>query len=356
MADLLKIAMVGAGRRATGAWLPVISALTDQVQLVGVCNQGNARGEEAANQYGVRWYTTLERMLDEETPDLVAIAVNPPQTAKVALPVLAHGIHVVTETPIASQLDEADAMIAKAAETGAKLEVSENLYRVPRERLKRQMILDGVFGSVWRAHNENRTHNYHAVSLLRSYIGFDVPIRSVIGVQAEFPAAPHQYRGREVAKENARHAILKFENGALGIHAFTSLSFGSPLRGKSATYFYGERGMGWDDELVLLVGDDANRTLPIQRVTCEVEGQTVLDKMVAGEFVWDNPFTRYKLSDGLISVASGLMSLVEAVREDKPPEYGAYNGRIDREVDLAITQSHQQGHVPISDFGFRISE
>ena len=345
--EKLKIAMVGAGRRAAGGWLPVIAAFNDQLSLVGVCNTGNPRGKEAAEKYQTRWYTNLEQMLDEEKPDVVAVVVNPARTYEVAMPILERGISLVTETPVAARLDEADAMIAKAQETGAKLEVAENLYRVPQERLKRQMILEGVFGQVWRGQNDNRTHNYHAVSLIRSYIGFDVPIVSVIGVHGNFPTAPHLYRGQPTNKESAVHAIFKFANGALGIHSFSSLSFGSPVRGRSSTFFYAERGTGWDNELILLTSESENRTLTIERVTCEVDGQQVLDKMVAGEFVWDNPFTAYKLNDGQISIASELMSIVEAVREDKAPEYGALNGRIDREVDLAIGRSHEQGNVPV---------
>jgi predicted dehydrogenase len=345
--EKLRIAMVGAGRRATGGWLPVITTFDDQLELVAVCNTGNPRGEEAAGKYRTRWYTHSEKMLDKEKPDIVAIAVNPAQTYEVAMNILERGISLVTETPIAAQLEQADAMIAKAQETGAKLEVAENLYRVPQERLKRKMILEGVFGPVWRAQNDNRTHNYHAVSLIRSYIGFDIAITSVIGVQGEFPTAQHLYRGQPSNKERCRHAILKFDNGALGFHSFTSLSFGSPLRGRSSTFFYAERGMGWDNELILLTSDSENRVLQIERITREVEGQQVLDKMVAGEFEWDNPFTSYKLHDGQISIASELMSIVEAVRENKEPEYGALNARIDREVDLSISRSNEQGNVPI---------
>jgi len=345
--DKLRIAMVGAGRRGAGGWLPIIDAFQNQLELVAVCNTGNPRGEEAANKYDTPWYTNVEQMLDKAKPDIVAIAVNPARTYEVAMPTLERGISLVTETPIAAQLEQADAMIAKAKETGAKLEVAENLYRVPQERLKRKMILESVFGQVWRSQNDNRTHNYHAVSLIRSYIGFDVPIVSVIGVQGEFPTVQHLYRGQPTNKERSRHAIIKFANGALGFHSFNSLSFGSPIRGRSSTFFYAERGMGWDNELILLTSESENRVLQIERVTCEVDGQQVLDKMVAGEFMWDNPFTSYKLSDGQISIASELMSVVEAVREDKEPEYGALNGRIDREVDLAISRSHEQEHVAV---------
>ncbi|MFC1719091.1 hypothetical protein ACFL6S_35895, partial [Candidatus Poribacteria bacterium] len=83
-------------------------------------------------------------------------------------------------------------------------------------RIKRELILNGVFGNIWRGHNNSQTHNYHAVSLVRSYIGFDVPITRVIGVQGENPVQPHEYRGTTASTERSRNAIFFFENGALG--------------------------------------------------------------------------------------------------------------------------------------------
>ena len=327
--DQLKVAMVGAGRRAAGAWLPAIDVMSDQLRLTAVCNTGAARGEEQAAKYGVPWHTDVERMLDAERPDFVAIIVNPPQTHVVAAAALARGISVVMETPVASQLDDADALIALADEKGAHIEVAENLYRAPTERIKRELVLAGVFGRILRGHNNSRTHNYHAVSLVRSYIGFDVPITRVLGVEGAFDVEPHDYRGAQADKERSRHATFFFENGALGFSHFTSLAFGSPLRGVSSTEF---------------------RRIEIERVTCEVDGATTLDRFVADvtpEVVWENPFRQYAMNDGMITIASELASIMRAVRGEGPPEYGAANGRIDRQVDLAISESHRNGNVPV---------
>ena len=64
-------------------------------------------------------------------------------------------------------------MIASAQENDTKLEVNENYYRVPTERIKRKMILAGVFGKVNVAYNDFRGHGYHGIGLIRSYVGFD---------------------------------------------------------------------------------------------------------------------------------------------------------------------------------------
>jgi len=348
--DRLRVAVVGAGRRATGAWLPTIDALTDQLELVAVCNTGAPRGEEQANRYRAPWFHSVEAMLDKTKPDFVAVIVSPPQTHVVAGAALERGISVVTETPVASALEDADRLIALAAETGAHLEVAENLYRAPSERIKRELILDGVFGRVLRGHNNSRTHNYHAVSLVRSYIGFDVPIRRVVGIEAPFTVQPHDYRGTRTDAERSRHAIFFFEGGALGFSHFTSLAFGSPLRGISSTEFYGEKGMAVGDQLFVLASETERRPIDIRRVVCTAKGVETLDRLVADtdpEIVWENPFRDYPLNDGLVTIACQLGSIMRSVREGVPPEYGAVNGRIDRQIDLAISESHRNGNVPI---------
>jgi hypothetical protein len=105
--------------------------------------------------------------------------------------------------------------------------------------------------------------------------------------------------------------------------------------------------MGWDNELIIYEDETKARTLKIERINCHIDGVEVLDKLIAGEFVWDNPFKKYKISEGQLSIASELMSLVKAVRDKVEPEYGAINGRLDRAVDLAINKSHSEGNVPI---------
>jgi predicted dehydrogenase len=57
-------------------------------------------------------------------------------------------------------------MIQSAKQHGTKLEVNENYYRAPSERIKREMILAGVFGKVNAAYNEFRGHGYHRIGLI----------------------------------------------------------------------------------------------------------------------------------------------------------------------------------------------
>jgi len=348
--DKLNVAVVGAGRRAAGAWLPTIDIMKDQLNLVAICNTGASRGEEQANKYGVRWYKNVDQMLDKERLDFIAIVINPAQTYIVAKSILERGISYITETPVAANISDADMLIELAKTKGAYIEVAENLYRMPSERIKRELILHGIFGRIWRGHNNSLTHNYHAVSLIRSYIGFDVPIKRVIGIEGNFHVEPHDYRGAMTDNEYTRHETYFFENGALGFSHFTGLTWGSPLRGISSTEFYGEKGNAVGDKIFVLEDKKTKKAINIQRLTCNVDGMDVLDKLVADtnpEIIWDNPFKSYKINDGLVTIASELASIIRSVREKTDPEYGAINGRIDRQVDLAISESHSNGNVPV---------
>ena len=101
-------------------------------------------------------------------------------------------------------------MIESAKQHGTKIEVNENYYRVPSERIKREMILAGVFGKINVAYNEFRGHGYHGIGLIRSYVGFDNEPLRVFGVPKELHSA-----GAPLA---ARSADTRLRRVAAGHH------------------------------------------------------------------------------------------------------------------------------------------
>jgi predicted dehydrogenase len=265
------------------------------------------------------------------------------------------GLHALLETPIAPDLADADAIIAEATARGLKVEVAEQYYRRPMERLKRLLIEAGVFGRVLVAYNDFMGHGYHGVSLIRSYIGFQVPIVAVSGVTGGFPVAPHYawidqtFGPRD---EQWEHAILRFQDGRLGFFNWSSISYDSGLRWLRATKFFAEKGMAVGDRLTLLTpdGKDAQR-IEIERHVHNVGGMETLSELVADTappLAWRNPFRAYYMDDEMIAVADCVLSLVRAIREDRPPEYGAEQARLDQEVTLAMRESARRGGEPVN--------
>ena len=191
------------------------------------------------------------------------------------------------------------------------------------------------------AFNDFRGHGYHGVGLIRSYVGFDnEPVR-VIAVTKKYEVEKHIWRGQEANSENWQHAIIEFADGATGIFNFTG--YGSPLRGFTGTKFYGERGMYFRDEgIILNDAKDAGQPITVTRKTNTVDGVEVVAALIADtkpEVIWENPLRHYPLSDGQISDASEVMSIANAVRNNTEPEYGWYNGRKDREIDVGMSRS-----------------
>ena len=352
--DKLKIAHIGTGNRGSNTYLPLISKLKDDLELVAVCDVHETRVKEQGDKYGVSAYTDTEQMLEKEKPDICSIVITPSNNHIPGLICSQHGVSYCTETPINTDLGRADKMIEAAKEGGVKLEVNENYYRRPSERIKRAMILEGIFGKVNVAYNDFRGHGYHGIGLLRSYVGFDNEPVQVYGFRKGFKVQDHVWRKGQPRRKNEdwQHAVIEFADGAVGIFNFSSLSYGSPLRGFNGTKFYAERGMCFRDDAVVLNDDaDTQRPVTITRKTNNVDGYETLASLVTDtnpEVVWENPLQYYPLSDGEITVASELMSLANAVRNDTEPEYGAYNGRKDREIDVAMARSWNNNGAPIT--------
>ena len=69
---------------------------------------------------------------------------------------------------------------------------------------------------------------------------------------------------------------------------------------------------------------------------------------------WDNPVLSPhqghgpQWHDDEIGVAGCILSLVDAVRNNTEPSYGAAQGRLDQELILAIQQSAAEGNRPIT--------
>ena len=98
----------------------VLSEL-DQVRLEAVVDVDGDRAAAVAAEFGTRAFDSIEAL--EGQVDAVTLAVPTEAHSVVAVPLLARGVSVLVEKPIARSLREADAMLAAAAESGAILAV-----------------------------------------------------------------------------------------------------------------------------------------------------------------------------------------------------------------------------------------
>jgi predicted dehydrogenase len=88
-------------------------------RMMGVHDSDPARLEKVSTELGVRAYASVDALLDEV--EAAVIAVPTTAHAPVALRALERGVHLLIEKPIAPTLDEADAILAAAESSGAKV-------------------------------------------------------------------------------------------------------------------------------------------------------------------------------------------------------------------------------------------
>ncbi|MGC9522111.1 MAG: Gfo/Idh/MocA family protein [Anaerolineae bacterium] len=367
----LRVAIIGTAQRSGYMYGPILRGLADEVTLVGVWGRSEGSAQNLAELLHVPWYTDVDRLITETEPEIGIVSVAYHANGIVGRMAVEHGLHVLLETPIAHDLDEADTIIRIAEEKGLKIEVAEQFHRRPLEQLKLKLIASGLFGKVHVSFNDYAGHGYHGISVMRSYLGFDAKPVRVTGAVHDYQLAPHYSLIADEhgpRTESQEHGIIEFEGGQLGIFHWTSVGYDSPLRWWRSSRFMAEKGMGItvgvgldvEERLSLLApGREGPHFIAVERRWERCDGGALV-AMVAhtGDpdtpiVTWENPFAPQRQGQGVqwhddeIGVAGCLKSLVDAVRDDTEPTYGPYQARLDQELILAIRKSAQLGGEPI---------
>jgi predicted dehydrogenase len=372
MPSPLRLAIIGTARRSDYLYGPIVAALPEHVELVSVWGRSVDSARRLGESLGVPWYTDLDKLMRETAPQIGIVSVNYQANGEVGLMAVEHGLHVLLETPIAHKLSEADAIIQAAAQRGLKIEIAEQFHRRPLEQIKLALIASGLFGKVYSSFNDFAGHGYHGISVMRSYLGFDARPKQVTGLVRQYELGEHWSRLANktgTRTETQEHGMIEFDDGRIGIFHWTSVGYDAPLRWWRSSRFLAEKGMGItvgvgldvEERLSLLApGGEAPHFIHLERRWERVDGGALV-AMVAhtGDpslpiVRWENPFRPVRQGHGPqwhddeIGVAGCLLSLVDAVNNNREPSYGAQQGRLDQELILAIRMSSQQGGAPIT--------
>src|SRR5690242_11621451 len=119
---MLRTAVIGVGHLGK-QHARIHAALADEgrSKFAGICDLDKARGDEIGNQYGVPSSSDWRDLISKV--EAVSLAVPTESHAEIACELLAEGINVLVEKPIARSVDEADAMVDAARKSGAILQV-----------------------------------------------------------------------------------------------------------------------------------------------------------------------------------------------------------------------------------------
>jgi UDP-N-acetylglucosamine 3-dehydrogenase len=115
----IKVAVIGLGNMGR-YHISTVSSIAE-ICLVAVCDASDETLKTARSQWGCRGYSSIETLLNSEEIDAVAIAVPTSLHYEVGMRCLDKGIAVFIEKPIASTLEQAEALVRKAEEKNTLL-------------------------------------------------------------------------------------------------------------------------------------------------------------------------------------------------------------------------------------------
>ena len=349
MADRLNLALIGAGRRARGAHLPVIPRLADTYNFIAVCDADESIVREVAAEYGVRGYTNIREMVEREELDVADVCIPGDGHHAVCAFLAEAGLNILVETPIAATLPMADITIEAARRNNVRLEVAENYYRAPMERFKSAVIAAGAIGPVSRIYRIFYEGGYHGMSILRLRAGGRP--RSILGITHTTPVVPITDRMlRHHTEDRWIMGYLEFDNGTAATMIYSNVIHARSLgRGQTGiSQIDGTEGTIVGDTIYVVPAEELEqgaRGVPHEprRVTRQINGEEVLERIeveLPGETIaWENPFVALGIGERQVAVADELLSIADAVTEDREPEYGAAQGRLDQEMNLAMQES-----------------
>jgi len=249
----IRIAVVGCGRISKNHFAS-IEQHADHFELAAICDNNRDLLASKAQELQVPGFIRLDQMLKEIQVDLVSICTpsgfHPEQTILAAK----HGIHVMTEKPMATRWKDGVTMVKACDEAGVRLFVIKQNRRNSTLQLLKRAVSEKRFGRIhmvtlnvfwtrpqeyydsakWRGTWEldggafmNQASHY--VDLLDWLIGPIADIQAMTGTLE-----------RDIEVEDTGVMNIRWRNGAMGSMSVTMLTYPKNLEGSIT--ILGEKG------------------------------------------------------------------------------------------------------------------
>ncbi len=343
----ISVGIVGGGWRAR-FFADLTHALPEDVELVGVAVRRPETAAELAKAFAITAYATVEELCRQARPDLVVVAVPGAVNAEVIQAAVARGHHVLAETPPA--LDVEGLMnLWREVGAGGLVQIAEQYLLLPGHAARAAVIARGTIGEVTSV-QVSSTHDYHAVSLLRGFLGAGLDPVGVTAVRSTAPLVDPLDRAGwtddpEPKPAGTTIAVLDFGTGT-GIYDFTDNQWHNQLRHRRIV-IRGSHGEINDDSVVHLHGERTIIRSAISRrqrgYDLDLDGYDTELLAFEGEVVYRNPFFGRRLMDEEIAIATILRNTARWVRGEEPAPYPLAQACHDQLIALAIEESITSG-------------
>lgn len=120
----------------------------EETELLAVCDINAERVKNVAKQFGVRAYTSMEKLLKRKDVEAVSNCVWSLNLAKETLKALKAGKHVLVEKPMATNVKQAEKLLEIAKEEGLHLSVGFLMRFIPGIQHMKNAIEDKTIGNL----------------------------------------------------------------------------------------------------------------------------------------------------------------------------------------------------------------
>lgn len=336
----IKYALIGCGRISPNH---IAAAVKNNLKIVALCDLIESKAINIKlNQNledSVKIYTDYKKMIEKEKIDLIAIATESGNHAKIAKYCIEKGVHLIIEKPIALSLKDADEIIELSNENNVVVSAChQNRFNKSIQKI-REAIDGNRLGKLFygTAHIRwNRQENYykqaswrgtwendggalmnqciHNIDLLRWIMGNEID--EVIGYTDNLN---HDY----IETEDFGVALVKFKNGSYGIIEGTTNIFPSNL--EETLYVFGQKGT------IKIGGRSVN---VIEEWLLEDQKDIVEDIKIKYS---ENPPTVYGFGHSPL-----YKNVIYSIKNNVAPYVTAQDGRRAIELVLAIYKSAQE--------------
>ena len=297
---------------------------------------------DLAEFYGVPTTTELDELLSYADVDAVYIATPHYLHAPQGILAAKAGKHVLVEKPMATTLEDADALIAACEEQGVKLGVAFAAQVDAGMTAARDLVRAGILGKViavrlsalaakpdhyWHGGYTRRVHTDWRTSVEQSGGGILImnvihdlnSVRWVTGLEVKRLYAECDTLATPVEVEDTMGVVLRYHNGAIGV-----IQAGSAMRGGGHEDARGPRVYGTKGQLIL-------GPKPLIYLTEPPEGSL------------PNTWEELSFSGPIGDRAQIVGRFAEAILNDTVPPVSGLDGRKALEIVLAAYRSAELG-------------
>ena len=143
----IRVGIIGCGKIAQVRHIPEYAA-NPAVEVYGFYDINQARTEELAKKYGGRAFSSYEELLADPTIEAVSVCAANHAHAEISIAALKAGKHVLCEKPMAISLEECEAMVSAAKESGRYLMIGQNQRLAKAHSKAKELIEQGAIGKV----------------------------------------------------------------------------------------------------------------------------------------------------------------------------------------------------------------